>query len=178
MFAHWQVTEADCLSFPHHIQTMGYFVNRQLEGFIPSSINGLRSQNSLKSTKYYMIPFMKDLSDDIIHALQSDWNAKILVHGTKIEMALHRTLFLCMQVKRGWARDQQLVTGFLRCAALLPQVENRGTKCGSHMMVQGDQFSTSDSLEAPLWTVWGDHLKEGPFKVIMTDPVLSTASLC
>ena len=52
-----------------------------------------------------MIPFMKDLSDDIIHALQSDWNAKILVHGTKIEMALHRTLFLCMQVKRGWARD-------------------------------------------------------------------------
>ena len=44
-------------------------------------------------------------SDDVIHVLQSDWNAKILAHGTKIEWALHQTLFLRMRVKRGWARD-------------------------------------------------------------------------
>ena len=31
MFACWQVNEADCLSFCHHTQMMGYFVNRQLD---------------------------------------------------------------------------------------------------------------------------------------------------
>ena len=31
MFVRWQVNEADCLSFNHHTQTVGYFVNRQLD---------------------------------------------------------------------------------------------------------------------------------------------------
>ena len=31
-------------------------------------------------------------ADDITTVLQSDWSAKILAHGTKIEYALHHTL--------------------------------------------------------------------------------------
>ena len=40
MFARWQVNEADCLSFRHHTQTMGYLSTDSLI-FIPSSTNGL-----------------------------------------------------------------------------------------------------------------------------------------
>ena len=58
MFARWQVNQADCLSFRHHTQTMGYLSTDSLI-FIPSSTNGLHSRSSLKSAKYYMIPFAK-----------------------------------------------------------------------------------------------------------------------
>ena len=58
MFAHRQVNEADCLSFHHHTQTMGYLSTDSLI-FIPSSTNGLHSRSSFKSAKYYMIPFAK-----------------------------------------------------------------------------------------------------------------------
>ena len=58
MFACWQVNEADCLSFRHHTQTMGYLSTDSLI-FIPSSTNDLHSQSSLKTAKYYMIPFAK-----------------------------------------------------------------------------------------------------------------------
>ena len=61
---------------------MGYLSTDSLI-FIPSSTNGLHSRSSLKSAKYYMNSFRE--SDDVTHVLQSDWSAKILAHGTKIE---------------------------------------------------------------------------------------------
>ena len=87
----WYPNKADCLILHCHTQMMCYFDNS------PSLF-----MEQFEKCEVLLESFHK--SDDVIHILQSDY--QILAYRTKIEYALHQTLFLHMHTKRGWARDK------------------------------------------------------------------------